>query len=244
MAPDWRTGEEMLATDRHQPARQVYRHGLQKKVNLVAGSKLRGVQQTESVLESNIAAAAEIDPRVSWIETQPVAFDLNTGRTYATKKIMVEQFAGTRYKPRAYTPDFRLRLDAGNEVYVEGKHTHLLEHAPETLDALSAVRQFGHRIILMTEEDFPSTLVRNLRLLKTANPSPPTAAECKRLSAELRTPTPASHLVENFGISTAVLFAWIRSGTLTCDLFERPLGAQTSLTYGAGCLDHLEVLPL
>ncbi|MEO3476197.1 hypothetical protein AAFO90_00820 [Phaeobacter sp. CAU 1743] len=74
--------ENNIADD---PARTIYKRGLQKKVNRQACRKAMGIIDTESLGESIIVVAAEVDPRVRRIFPQPTTFDLHTGEAYPTK---------------------------------------------------------------------------------------------------------------------------------------------------------------
>ncbi|MGI3169909.1 hypothetical protein ACRARG_12190 [Pseudooceanicola sp. C21-150M6] len=67
------------------PARKVHKRSDQKKVNQIAGAKMAGVQQTESMNESNVVMAGAIDPRVAIVKAKPCTFDLNTARRFGTR---------------------------------------------------------------------------------------------------------------------------------------------------------------
>lgn len=227
-----------------EPARRVQKRGDQKKVNRQAAGKVRGIVQTESMLESNILIAGEIDPRVDWMVPQPVTFDVNTGEVYSTKKAMFEAHSGNAYKPRAYTPDFRFDLSNGRQVFVEGKHTHWLKKHPEFEDVLSLMKSLGHRFLVVTEEAFSPALQRNLRMLKAH----PTEEICTDLQAtimkSLPTPKQASDVMQSFGLRQSDLLTGLLSGLFSTDLRDAPLGPKSMLQLGHGETSHLEVLAL
>ena len=226
------------------PARQVHRHGLQKKVNKIAGEKLSGVQQTESVLESNVAVAAHIDPRVRRVVPQPCTFDLNTGRIYPSKAALFEACREMRYKPAPYTPDFRLHLVDGTQLFVEAKICRQLERHPEVRERVAAVAGIGWRIALVTERDLPEPLVRNIRLLKPIAPSVPSADEKETILRELAQPLPFQLVLNRTGATQGQVLAWIRSGVLRVDLSAGRLGPKSVVAWSKGSSRHLEVLPL
>lgn len=225
------------------PARVIYAHGLQKKVNLISGRKITGVNQTESMLESNIVVAAHVDPRVIKVEAQPLTFDLRAGREYASKSELNSLQQPTGYKPWIYTPDFRVTLRDGSRVLVEGKHTSWLDQNPDFERVLIAVGDLGYRISLITEALFSSNLVRSLRLLK-----PLAGAQYETLAPPVLDlaadgPVQAAKFLSS-GMSQRSLLLALLSGRLRFNLAAQPLGPGTWIEKGDGSTSHLEVLPL
>ncbi|WP_370161006.1 hypothetical protein [Limimaricola soesokkakensis] len=233
----------MLDEEAPAPARTIHAHGLQKKVNLISGRKISGVNQTESMLESNIVVAAHVDPRVIKIEAQPLTFDLRSGHEYASKSELHALKQPRGYRPWIYTPDFRVTLRDGSRILVEGKHTSWLKQNPEFDRVLIAVGDLGHRITLVTETLFSSSLVRNLRLLKPLTGSRDETLGPSVQGLKAGGPVRAAKLLSS-GMSQRSLFLTLLSGRLRCDLAAQPLGPSTLVELGDGSTTHLEVLPL
>lgn len=225
------------------PARQIHDRGKQKKVNQLAGRKLTGIQQTESLLESNIVMAGEIDPRVAVIRTQPCTFDLNTGRRYPTRKA-AEQ-AGTKgvYRPRIYTPDVLFTLTSGQEVFVEGKHTTWLARRPEYEDDLANLREMGHRVVLVTEAVFSPSLVRNIRMLKPYVTMRPSIETIRGIRSALARPLSMGSLMTAAGVNQADLLIAIIGGIIQVDLRSGAFGRATMVELGGGA-SNLEILDI
>lgn len=226
------------------PARIIHALGLQKKVNLLSGTKLIGVNQLESTLESNIAIAGEVDPRVIKIETQPLTFDLNTGREYALKSDIITEVHERGYKPWIYTPDFRFTLRDGTQTFLEGKGTRWLEKHPDFKDVVAAVRGLGHRIALVTEAFFSDDLARNLRMLKPLVGATGELLEWPHLQGLNVQPVSAKHLLHENSMIQRQLFLGLLTGLFHCDLSAAPLGPKAMIGFGNGETSHLEVLPL
>ncbi|MCW3783228.1 Tn7 transposase TnsA N-terminal domain-containing protein, partial [Defluviimonas salinarum] len=224
----------MFDDDRPAPARVIHALGLQKKVNLLSGTKMSGVNQLESMLESNVAIAAEVDPRVIKIECQPVTFDLNTGREYAAKQDLVSTGHDRGYKPWVYTPDFRFTLRDGSTIFVEGKGTRWLGRHEDFPQVIAAVRGLGHRIEMVTEGLFPDTLVRNLRLLKPHVGSTECMPEWSREPVAADHPLPARRLLEATSLTQRHLFLGLLRGIFSCDLAVVPLGPKALIHFGNG----------
>lgn len=224
------------------PSREIYKRGVQKKVNRQAGSKIRGVRDTESMLESNIMIAGHVDPRVRWIYPQPVSFDLNTGKTYTDRQGLVDEFRGTGYQPWIYTPDFRFELHDGSSLYVEGKHEFWLKKSGGFSDVLEAMFEYGHKIVLATNETFPRELERNIRLLKLRMERSDHACAEERVfsfSGQRR----AADLMKQYDLRQSDLLDAILHGTLRADL-KNVLGPGSLFDTGDGSKSHLEVLPI
>lgn len=203
-----------------------------------------GIIDTESLGESIIVVAAEVDPRVRRIFPQPTTFDLHTGEAYPTKTALTEAVHGTRYKPWVYTPDFLFELVNGQTVFVEGKHSRWLRSNPEFSRLAAAMEQLGHRLTLITEKMFTRADHRNLRILR--------ALPNRSLEPEIRefieTQFPRSVSFEeaqrSFGLTRAEVYAALFQGLLATDLSLAPFSDRTKLLRVDGNVSHLEVLPL
>jgi hypothetical protein len=233
--------ENNIADD---PARTIYKRGLQKKVNRQACRKAMGIIDTESLGESIIVVAAEVDPRVRRIFPQPTTFDLHTGEAYPTKTALTEAVHGTRYKPWVYTPDFLFELVNGQTVFVEGKHSRWLRSNPEFSRLAAAMEQLGHRLTLITEKMFTRADHRNLRILR-ALPNRSLEPAIREL---IETQFPRSVSFEeaqrSFRLTRAEVYAALFQGVLATDLSLAPFSDRTKLLRVDGDVSHLEVLPL
>jgi hypothetical protein len=228
----------------HEPARTIYRRGLQKKETRQACRKAAGIVVTESGGESNIVTAAEVDPRVRRIIPQPVTFDLNTGEAYSTRSALTEAVHGARYKPWVYTPDFLFKLMNGRTVFVEGRHSRWLRSNPDFSRVAAAMEQLGHRLILVTETMFTRAHHRNLRILR-ALPNRRLEPSIREL-IETQFPRCASfgQAQRSFGLTRAEVYAALFQGLLSTDLSLTPFSDRTKLVRVDGDVSHLEVLPL
>jgi hypothetical protein len=225
------------------PARTIYKRGLQKKVNRQTSGKAFGIVDTESELESITLIAADLDPRVRRVRPQPCTFDLNTGDAYPSKQALMDAVRGTRYKPWCYTPDFLLELVDGSKVFVESKHTRFLERHPTFSAVPIAMADYGHRYAIVTERMLPRPLQRNLRTLKVS-PTVPLSADQR---SWLIDDCPSSLLfreIEDLGFGRNSVYTAIREGYLAAALDQKPFNDRTVLAHSAGSTAHLEVLPL
>lgn len=225
-------------------ARAIQKRGNNQKANYLSGSKLVGIVQTESRLESVATYAAMIDPRVMTIQPQPLTFDLNTGRSYPTKAELIGQHSGTGYKPKPYTPDLRLNLDNGETVFVETKHTVFLLKNPDHLEMPEVLKQIGHRLLLLTEKELTETFSRNVKHLR------PYAGQSLAKSAletirELGSgPFTLSQAINRTELPQSAFLRAILSGHLKFDLTSIAIGPKTTLHAASGSTDHLEFFDL
>ena len=226
------------------PARTIYRRGLQKKVNRQACRKASGIIDTESVGESIIVVAGEVDPRVRRIIPQPATFDLNTGETYPTKTALAEALHGRRYKPWVYTPDFLFELVDGGSLYVEGKHTRWIQENPKFSLVLGAMEELGHRLRLVTEKAFTPALHQNLRSLRALRNRQLEASRRAWVIAHAPDSFAFGHAQSALGLRRSEVYAALFEGILATDLSLAPFGDRTKLVRVEDDLRHLELLPL
>lgn len=225
------------------PARKIYKRGDQKKVNQIAGAKMAGVQQTESMNESNVVMAGAIDPRVAIVKAQPSTFDLNTGRQFSTRKDAQETGKSGGYKPRIYTPDVLFKLVSGAEVFIEAKHTKWLERRPEYFDDLQSFGEMGHRILLVTEQTFTTALVRNIRMLKPYVDRVPTEQQVRSLRSAVHRPIKVADMMSTAGLTQADLMVGIAHGLVRFDMRAGVLGPRTVVepAHEKSCLEILDL---
>lgn len=229
--------KEALAT-----ARRIHQRGMVKKANWLAGPKVAGLIQTESVLESTLAFCAMIDPRVQSIEPQPVTFDLLSGKRYQSKDVLLREHPGDGYQPKPYTPDFRVQLHCGSERFLEAKHQRLLEEKPEYLAYPGIFSEFGMKLVLVTDELLQGPLEYNARLLKPNLTHQLLPAVAKRFASIADEAVEFRKLLQSFSqreILTAILH-----GVLAANLVDARLGPKTVLASAGGDKKHLEILAL
>ena len=235
----------MIDDDTPLAARDIYKLGLQKKVNLLSGTKMTGVNQSESNLESDVAIAAEIDPRVTHIKFQPLTFDLNTGKRYATKKDLHQECGNSSYKARPYTPDFLLTLASGKEIYVEAKHTRWLKENDDYFQKIETVRTLQYSVILVTEALLSEGLVRNLRQIKPRVGKARCPSAASRVAEILASgPVAFKDLLNRADARQGDLFDAILAGDMICDLASKAFSPKSLMRAGNGVTHHLEILPL
>ncbi|MCF6431084.1 hypothetical protein [Leisingera sp. MMG026] len=226
------------------PARTIYKRGLQKKVNRQASRKATGIVDTESLGESILLVAAEVDPRVRRIVPQPVTFDLNTGEAYPTKAALTEALHGTRYKPWVYTPDFLFELVSGRSVFVEGKHSRWLRSNPEFGRVPVAMEELGHRLVVVPETIFTRAHHRNLRTLRALPDRQLDTARRAWIKAQFPCSLSFGHAQRAFGVTRSEVYAALFEGLLATDLSLAPFADRTTFVRVNGAVAHLEVLPL
>lgn len=224
-------------------ARRIQKRGQKKKASILAGAKINGRIQVESVLEATFACAAMIDPRVQGIRPQPLSIDLNSGRTAATKAELLETHSSTGYRVKAYTPDFSLHLADGSVVYVETKPERLLDRDPVTVRLPEIFAELGQRLILVTDQELNKAITTNARHLRPYVGRELAPSASKKLHAQVQNPTKLSELMKNDLTQGDVLNA-ILHGVLRTDLRASPLSPSSELALAHGAFDHLEVLPL
>ncbi|WP_375173932.1 hypothetical protein [Pseudooceanicola sp.] len=227
----------------HGPSRTIHRRGYQKKVNRQLSLKANALVDTESALESIILIAADLDPRVCRVYPQPCTFELNTGESFPTQKALNDAVGGSDYKPWKYTPDFLFELVDGSRIFVEGKHTRLIEKDPDFRKVPVAMVALGHRHTVVTERFFSRAFERNLRTLKTA----PRGYLNDDQRAWLLDDCPSCltfREIEGLGFDRNSVHAAIRDGYLCAPLERAPFNDQTVLSPTGGDTSYLEVLPL
>lgn len=233
--------EDIIEND---PARTIYKRGLQKKENRQASRKATGIVVTESLGESIIVVAAEVDPRVRRIFPQPMTFDLHTGEAYPTKTALTEAVHGTRYKPWVYTPDFLFELVNGQTVFVEGKHSRWLRGNPEFSRVAAAMEQLGHRLTLVTETMFTRAHHRNLRILRALPDRRLEPTKRELIETQFSRSVSFGQAQWSFGLTRGEVYAALFDGLLATDLSVAPFSDRTKLVRVHGNVSHLEVLPL
>lgn len=222
-------------------ARRVHKRGQKKKAHYfaLAGGQL---SQLESRLEVAAAAVMGLDPRVLGLRSQPVCFDLTTGRTYPSKEKLREATAGRLTCPIEYTPDFEVVLARG-PVLVEVKHSALIAKSPKILEYPSILARYGHRLIIVDETRLPEVLVRNMRLLTIAMKQPVSREDLDAVASECGCRSTFSDLIAR-GHPQRVILIGIATGILTTDLRSERLSEVSWISVTSGHPAHLMELPL
>lgn len=223
------------------PARRVQKRGQRKKAHYVALDSMRDLSQLESRLEASAAIVMNLDPRVQSMHSQPICFDLTTGRTYALKEELRHATAGHAVKPVAYTPDFEISHGKG-PAFVEVKHSKLIALLPEFVEYPDILGRFGHRLFLFDEEDLPEELHRNARLLQIALRQPVLEADLNAVVGACIEPTSFTALKAT-GHSERTILVAIGMGVLSCDLRFHRLSGDTVVSVTTGAPSHLMELP-
>lgn len=223
------------------PARRVHKRGQRKKVHYVAIGNMRDLSHLESRLEACAAIVMSLAPRVQTMRAQPICFDLTTGRTYSFKEDLRLATAGHAVKPVAYTPDFEVGFEKGTSL-VEVKHSKLIALLPEFLEYPDILARFGHRLVLLDENDLPEELHRNARLLQIALRQPVTEADLESVVGACIDPASITTLKAKGHLERTVLVA-IGMGVLSCDLRYHRLSGETVVSVTTGAPTHLMELP-
>lgn len=231
-----------LDKEAHPTARRVHRRGMIKKANWLAGHKVAGLIQTESVLESTLAFCAMIDPRVQTIEPQPETFDLLSGKRYKSKDELLRAHSGGGYRPKPYTPDFRVQLHCGGERFLEAKHQDFLEEKPEYLTYPGIFLELGLKLVLVTDELLWGPLEHNARMLQPHLSKQLAPAVAKRFLAIEEEAVEFRSLLQSF--SQGEILTAILQGLFAFDLVGSRIGPKTMLTCAGGEKQHLEILAL
>ncbi|WP_422040657.1 hypothetical protein [Roseibium sp.] len=223
------------------PARRVQKRGQRKKAHYVSLDSTRDLSQLESRLEASAAIVMSLDPRVQSMRSQPICFDLTTGRTYALREELKQATARHAVKPVAYTPDFEVGLGK-DPAFVEVKHSKLIALLPEFAEYPTILARFGHRLLILDEEDLPEELHRNARLLQIALRQPVPEADLHAVASACIEPTSFTALKAQ-GHSERTILVAIGTGVLSCDLRYRRLSGDTVVSDTTGSPVHLMELP-
>ena len=223
-------------------ARRVHKRGQRKKVHYFAPGRIGHLSQLESRLEVGGAAVMGLDPRVMGMRSQPMCFDLTTGRTSASKEQLREATSNHLTRPIEYTPDFEVLLAKG-PVLVEVKHSELIAKCPKILQYPSILARYGHRLVILDEKLLTETLVRNMRLLTIALKQPVSRELLDTLVGDCANGRTFSDLVARGHPQRAILDG-IARGILTTDLRSERLSEASRISVTSGLPNHLMELPL
>lgn len=223
-------------------ARRVQKRGQMKKSHFASPCGTGQLMQLESRLEASAAIAMGLDPRVRMIRSQPVTFDLVTGRTFPNVDALEGEKKQYGLRCVAYTPDFEIEL-AASRVFVEVKHRRLIKQNPSVLDYPGILARYGHRMVIIDDQVLDEVFVRNLRLLKLSRNTRIGDAEAARIVETCAPGVPYGHLLE-CGAEAASILALLARGHLTCDLRAARLNHQTIVRASNGEPAHLKELPL
>ncbi|MBI6630735.1 hypothetical protein [Pontibaca salina] len=222
-------------------ARRVHKRGLIKKAHFVSPNKCPGVIQCESRLEASGAIVMGLDPRVVLLRPQPVTFDLDTGRIYASREAMDKECAAPARRRNIYTPDFEAHF-TNKKAFVEFKHSALIKMRPKTLELPSVLRRFGYRLIIVDETYLPEVFVQNMRLLSPLLNASLADADRERIACASRQPVQIRMLLEDELTHHSIL-SLIAQGRLVCDLMGSRLSGGTRVVWSEEVPRHLMHLP-
>jgi len=223
-------------------ARRAQKRGQQKKAHYTAPGTTGRLMQLESRLEASAALVMGLDPRVMDMRSQPVCFDLATGRAYPSKNHLRAAAAENGNRPLEYTPDFKVSLPKG-PAYIEVKHSALIAMNPKVLDYPGILTRYGHRLIFIDDSYLPETFVRNIRLLNIAKSAVSGRPDASHLREDCDTGAAFADLMAK-GHSERHILASLAYGNVTCDLQAERISRQTMIYTSRGMPDHLMELPL
>lgn len=223
-------------------ARRIHKRGQQKKAHYTTPGATGRLMQLESRLEASAAIVMGLDPRVADIRSQPVCFDLATGRAYPSKEHLRLAAAENGNRPVEYTPDFKASLPKG-PVFIEVKHSALIEMNPKILGYPGVLARYGHRLIIIDDSCLPETFVRNMRLLNISKSAVPKGPDTAKLRKDTDTGANIADLVKK-GHSQRNILAALAHGEVTCDVQDERISQQTVIHSSKGLPRHLMELPL
>lgn len=226
------------------PARRIHKRGKNQKANFLSGHKLDGIVQTESRFESAATYLAMIDPRVQKIRPQPLTFDLDTGRIYATKEDLTLEYAGSGTTPRPYTPDLKLTLNCGGHVFVETKSTFFIADNPDYRKLPAQLAELGHQLLLITEQILTETLSLNAKHMRPYAGEKLAKAPASAIANLGEGPFTFADAMRATGLSQSDIIRSILTGILAFDIQNQDLGPKTTLKAAGGSTAHLEILAL
>ncbi|WP_335948034.1 hypothetical protein [Salipiger bermudensis] len=222
-------------------ARRPHKRGQKKKVHYLAPA---GGQLTayESRLEASAGAAFGLDPRVVSARTQPMTFDLATGRRFPTKEDLFQWVRDSGSRPIIYTPDFELQLQTGS-ILVEVKHAELIARAPKVLAYPSILARYGYRLVILDDRVLHDAFVRNMRSLTMAWTYSPNRSEITNLQADSSDWVSLGALRDR-GYPDALVLGCLARGHLTCDVQRERISKNTLIRTVVDKPSHLMELPL
>ncbi|MDO5758349.1 MAG: hypothetical protein Q4P24_12760 [Rhodobacterales bacterium] len=225
----------------HPVARQVQKRGQLKKAHYTSAGSAH-LMQLESRLEASGSIVMGLDPRVRSIRSQPMTFDLATGRTYLSKEAL--QAAQKLYGLRCvkYTPDFEIDL-GGSKLLIEVKHRGLIARNPAILTYPNILFRYGYRLVILDDGILEETYVRNMRLLNIARSVRGDNDEVGALAEFCGGGMPYGHCLAA-GFEEASLLTAIANGKLTCNVRSARLCHETIVSAEGDTLAHLKELPL
>ncbi|WP_425046494.1 hypothetical protein [Primorskyibacter sp. S87] len=226
------------------PARQAWQKGQKKKSHFLSPRKAQGVIQTESGLEASFAFGCDLHPKVKAIRPQPCTFDLKSGRSYATKAELINKFKGTGYRPKPYTPDFEVHCFGGRKLYVEVRHSRLLQRNDRTLLLPGIFKALGLELLIITDQFLTRDLVHNIRSLHPYLRTSLSDGFLDALSSVGEQSFRLEWLLASLGCRQEDLLSSIVSGYVAVDFRAGMLRPKSIGRVSRGDTSYLEVFPL
>ena len=225
----------------HPVARNVQKRGQLKKAHYTSAGGAH-LMQLESRLEASGAIAMGLDPRVRSLRSQPMTFDLATGRNYHSVDALQQAERLYGFRAMKYTPDFEVGL-GNSKVLVEVKHRELITLNPKILSYPEILARYGYRLIIIDDVLLGETYVQNLRLLNTARCTRAPAKSDSEMVAFCGAGKPYGDFKEA-GFNEASLLRAIAAGLLTCDVRSARINHDTLIFATGDTSAHLKELPL
>lgn len=222
-------------------ARTVQKRGQMKKAHYTSAGR-KHLMQLESRLEASCAIALGLDPRVQHLRSQPMTFDLATGRTYPSVDALKSAEKLYGFRSVKYTPDFEVALGQ-TKILIEVKHRELIKLEPKILTYPSILARYGYRLIVIDDKFLDETYVRNLRLLSIAQSVRDCGENLSAITAVCGAEMPYGDFL-SAGFEEPDLVTAIAHGHLTFDIRSARLNHDTIISAVGDTAAHLKELPL
>ncbi len=224
-------------------ARPIHKRGQMKKAHNISLKKSPGIIKLETRLETSTAISLTLDHRVKSFRPQPMTIEMDTGRVFSTKDQLHRAFMGLEYKPRPYTPDFEVTLES-ETIFIETKHSRLIEKSPEILEYPSIFKSYGLQLIVIDEAYFPEVFCQNIRLLHPYQSLQLSSAEHQKIASAAEMAATLGELITHQQLPQKLILAAISQGVLHAELHTSRLGAATCIFAQKNSHCSLERLPL
>lgn len=196
-------------------------------------------------MEATTAFALALDPRVASFRPQPCTYDLLSGRSFAKKENLFDEFVGKRYRPKPYTPDFLVRMRDGRTAFVETKAESRVNEDLHRDFLPKFFKSVGHHWTLTTDETLTEVVAHNVRTLKAVIDRPPTEKTLEILAQVPKDTVLVGQLISEFGLGSDELLCAILAGFLAVDLREHRLGPASFASLSpTPKTNHLEIIEL
>lgn len=212
----------------------------------------QGVVVAESFLESQFVIAADLDPRVRQIQTQPLVVDLTSGLYASTEEALIESITNHLLDAKQawiWFPDFELLVDEDRQRILVEVKPHRFAQSDEVTVKQNAARAWatkhGWQHLLLTEVQLPQNLSSNLNALHTYLTQSPNIDLLQSLLTAFTQygQLTARELCQHVGCEAVDVFVLLAHGLIEADLESSKLTQHTT-PLGPASPSTLNVLPL